>query len=294
MQFTLLINQVKALEWGLNAQQSMLYAFLYELSSWADAIEVGGITYYRISKSKIIRELPLLTDKPDTVYRLLKQLRMAGLVEIDQANGGMVLAITDKGRMWNKSGEALGDPGTVDMPAFSVDKARNKIRGSEKSPSKSGKKSGAGSEKNPTYHITNKSILPDQSGGAALQAVGEFMAPLADQIAAEREIRCRDNFELFCKAYPKDPYGDAAWEIFCEISPDDDLLGWMLRAIGHQRVELAWHRDDKRWVPKPEKWLRQARWKRSPGARVDQYAKGAKASGSENNPVIGHCHGGRS
>lgn len=284
MQFTLLINQVRALEWGLNAQQSMLFAFIYELSSWADAIEVDGLTFYRLSKSKILRELPLLTDKPDTAYRLLKQLETRGLIELGAASGEMVVAITDKGRRWNKSGEDLGEasPGGLN---FAVDKPRKKIRAPEKNPSNLGKKSEPPSEKNPTYQLTNKSILPTSPDGTAAPPVENTLAPFSDQVAADREQRCRAGFELFCKAYPRDPYGDAAWEAFCELSPDDALLDWILRAIAHQRIELGWHRDDGRWVPKPEKWLRQRRWMRSPGARVDQDSGAAMAGGSEKNPA---------
>jgi len=29
MQYTVTINQVKALEWGLNSQQALLFAFVY-------------------------------------------------------------------------------------------------------------------------------------------------------------------------------------------------------------------------------------------------------------------------
>lgn len=284
MQFTLLINQVKALEWGLNAQQSMLFAFIYELSSWADAIDVDGETYYRLSKGKIIRELPLLTDKPDTAYRLLKQLEAAGLIALGLANHEMAVAITDKGRMWNKSGEDLTDSPVGNFD-FSVDKPRKKIRPSEKNPRNVGKKSELTSEKNPTYQITNNQITKSHHHGES-SPVDNAMVGFAEQVDADREARCRASYELFCKAYPRDPYGNAAWEAFCELCPDDTLLDHILRAIAHQRTELAWHRDNGRWVPKPEKWLRQRRWMRSPGARVDQCGEAAPARVSEKNPVV--------
>lgn len=284
MQFTLLINQVKALEWGLNAPQSLLYAFVYELSSWAEAIDVDGLTFYRISKGKILRELPLLTDRPDTAYRLLKQLEVAGLIVLARANSDMVVAITDKGRSWNKSGEDLSDSRVGNL-SFSVDNPRKKIRETEKNPRLLGKKSANTSEKNPTYQITNISNQPDQGATAQQAAVDEPMVSFDDMISADREARFRAGFELFCKAYPRSAVGDAAWEAFCLIEPDESLLDWILRAVAHQRVALSWQNDDGKWVPKPEKWLRQHRWLRSPGVMVDQDGEGGRGRRSEKNPV---------
>lgn len=319
MQFTLLINQVKAVEWGLNAQQSMLFAFLYELSSWADAVEVDGITFYRISKSKILRELPLLTDKPDTAYRLLKQLEAAKLITIGKANDETVVALTDRGRTWNKSDD--DERRTIDMVGASssiagrsrtrhvasgtslpqrcqdgvvesesvnnsVHKPRKKIRASEKYPGHLGKISDPPSEKNPTYQITNNQLTKSHHHGEQ-PAVENSVASLSDRIAADRAERWLSSFDLFCRAYPRDPVGNSAWEAFCEAEPDDALLDWMLGAIADQRIRNQWHRDGGRWVPRPERWLRERRWLRSPGARVDQFAKGSRAGGTEKNPEQG-------
>lgn len=312
MQFSLYINQVKALEWGLNAQQAVLFAFVYELSSWADAIEVDGFVYHRISKGKILRELPLLTDKPDTAYRLLRQLQSAGVLVLGSAHGGMVVALTEAGRAWNKADEEslslfsprapsprsraasrktakatqLNDgahdenvdllpspdvdalPVSVDNP---VDKPRKKIRGSEKNPRSDGKKSEPTSEKNPTYQYTSNQITKScyQSGPSSVDKTG---------------VGCRKRFELFCKAYPRE-VNSLAWDAFNAIRPDDKLVDWMLRAIGEQRIAQKWHRENGRFTPRPERWLKERRWLRSPGARVDQHGEGGEANGSEINPA---------
>lgn len=282
MQFVIFINQSRAIDWGLNPPQSILFAFVYDLHSWADSIEFEGVTYYRISKAKILKELPLLTDKPDTAYRLLRQLETAGLIVVGRANGDMVVALTEKGREWNKSGEDF----PVNKSLFSVDNPRKKIREPEKNPVKDGKKSEKCKGKlGKKSDISNNHIstLPDQSLQDRSGAV-DSLASLDSMIAADREDRFRADFSLFCKAYPRDPYGDEAWKAFCELAPDEGLVGWILRAIAHQRRELAWHRDDGKWVPKPEKWLRQRRWLRSPGARVDQMGERLGLAGAEKNP----------
>lgn len=128
MQFIVTVNQVKALEWGLNAQQAMLFSFIYSVPSWARPIVVEGKTYYMLSKEKIIYELPLLTDKPDTAYRILKALELVEVIELSSTPKITLVRLTEKGRTWNTS---------------------------ENYPSKVGKKSGIGSENSPTNQGTS-------------------------------------------------------------------------------------------------------------------------------------------
>lgn len=128
MQFIVTVNQVKALEWGLNAQQAMLFSFIYSVPSWARPAVVEGKTYYMLSKEKIISELPLLTDKPDTAYRILKALELVEVIELSSTPKITLVRLTEKGRTWNTS---------------------------EIYPSKVGKKSGIGSENSPTNQCTS-------------------------------------------------------------------------------------------------------------------------------------------
>lgn len=149
MQFNVNINQAKALEWELNAQQAMLFAFVYECPSWAKAVTTDDGVYFALAKTKIVEELPLLTDKPDTAYRLLKVLEGKGVIELSSTNSITLVRLTEKGKAWNKKLD-----GSDKYP--SSPKGRKKIRGgSEKSPSQVGKKSELGSEKSPTNHDTS-------------------------------------------------------------------------------------------------------------------------------------------
>ena len=111
MQYTLTINQQKALEWGLNAQQALLFAFVYECPSWAKPMTTPRGTFFALAKAKIIEELPLLTDKPDTAYRLLKQLEEAGVIELSHTAGNVDLVrLTDKGSAWNPYRRGFASP----------------------------------------------------------------------------------------------------------------------------------------------------------------------------------------
>ncbi|OPB16724.1 phage replication protein [Pseudomonas fluorescens] len=151
MQFTVTINQVKALEWGLNSQQALLFAFVYECPSWANPIKTETGIYFALSKAKIVEELPLLTDKPDTAYRLLKALRDAGLIDLGSTSNITLVRLTKKAQEWNRKldgSEKYPTPDAVD--------GRKKIRSaSDKSPIKVGKKFVPRSDKSPTNQGTS-------------------------------------------------------------------------------------------------------------------------------------------
>ncbi|MCP6695884.1 phage replication protein [Pseudomonas donghuensis] len=154
MQFTVTINQAKALEWGLNSQQALLFAFVYGCPSWAKALKTDDGIFFALSKAKIIEELPLLTDKPDTAYRMLKALEEVGLIELSSTSNITLFRLTEKAAEWNKKQD-----GSEKYPTPPQTKGRKKIRStSEKSPSKVGKKSELGSEKSPTNQDTNNQV----------------------------------------------------------------------------------------------------------------------------------------
>lgn len=125
------INNVKSKEWGLNVQEAYLFSWIYELPSWADSVTIKSDVFYFCSKNKIISELPLISDKSDTIYRYLKTLSSKNLVIIKKIDGKDYISITDLGRTWNDS---------------------SKSDYSEINPSKLGNKSELSSEINPTYN----------------------------------------------------------------------------------------------------------------------------------------------
>ncbi|WP_016854768.1 hypothetical protein [Halomonas smyrnensis] len=148
MQFLVAINQTRALEWGLNAQQAMLFAFLHQVPTWAQARQIDGQTFFNISKTKVVDELPLLTDKPDTAYRLMKQLAKAGLIVMTSCDNKTYIRLTEKAIAWNRVQGSEKNP----TP--------------EKSPSQVGKISEPGSEKSPTNQGTNDPTpSPSGAGG---------------------------------------------------------------------------------------------------------------------------------
>ncbi|KXG16701.1 hypothetical protein LT17_02054 [Pseudomonas aeruginosa] len=203
MQFTVTINQAKALEWGLNSQQALLFAFVYECPSWARLVQTPAGDFYALSKAKILEELPLLTDKPDTAYRLLKQIAAAGVIDLSSTATITLVRLTAKGQEWNRKLD-----GSEKYPTQVGEKSD--AGRSEKSPTKIGKKSGvgrkkirSGSEKSPTNQVTSNQVTSNQ--GTNQDIAGEAApAPGGEFVGAEQEPgpRCQIPADM---PGPKDP-----------------------------------------------------------------------------------------
>jgi DNA-binding PadR family transcriptional regulator len=167
MQYTLSINQTKALEWGLNAQQALLFSFVYECPSWCKAVTKDDTVFYALSKQKIVDELPLLTDKIDTVYRLLKQLAAKGVIELSHTSSITLVRLTDIGKTWNHDHK-----GSEKYPS----NGRKNIRGKVGKISEQGrKKIREGSENSPTNQDTSNqdtsNPVDDAGASSSAQAV---------------------------------------------------------------------------------------------------------------------------
>ncbi|PJC87810.1 hypothetical protein CSW98_01400 [Vibrio sp. HA2012] len=136
MRFTLLINQSKSLEWGISYQQAALFSCLYEIQSWAKFEIVDGKPYYWAAKNKILEEIPLIFDKPDTLKRHFIALEKAGLIERVTVRNMPYICITEKGKEWNKTNPNNGE-----------NKAVKKITTSESEDDRAVKNITTGSEK---------------------------------------------------------------------------------------------------------------------------------------------------
>ena len=100
MKYSININQRKAVEWELTSSEAIVFSWIYELASWADKIEYKNKTYYYGSKNKACEELPIISNKRDTMYRLFKSLQGKGLVELITLGKSDYLALTNKGKEW--------------------------------------------------------------------------------------------------------------------------------------------------------------------------------------------------
>lgn len=100
MQYITSINNQKCLEWGINATQGALMAFLFKEAKTAEEEIIDGEVYSHIPKQKVIEELPIFFDKIDTVYRNLKLLHEKKLIKYVKKYRRDYIKIIKSGKEW--------------------------------------------------------------------------------------------------------------------------------------------------------------------------------------------------
>ncbi len=168
MRYNINIDQRFCLEWGLNFAEGAVFGILYNLSSWADPVVIDGQIFYHASRNKVMDELPMLTDKPDTIYRIFKHLSdpQRALIQYEKDGRKDLIRLTDRGKMWNSE----KNPSLADN--------------SENFPAELGKKSEFNSEKNPTDKYTSSiSTTIDNSISNEIEdAPKKFLPPTIEQL----------------------------------------------------------------------------------------------------------------
>lgn len=81
------IDQHNILEYGITTTQEILYSYMRERVKWANTKTINGVIWFSCPVREIINALPILTDKPDTIYRMQKSLKDKGLVQMIKIEG---------------------------------------------------------------------------------------------------------------------------------------------------------------------------------------------------------------
>lgn len=122
----------------LKFEHASLLVLFMKSQTWADTMEYEGKVYYRLNMTKIKSDLPILSDKDDTIYRYIKTLIEKWMVE--------KVPKVDYYRcttLWIE----------YDYHTTTINNNDSQSDESEKNPTPIGKKSE--SEKFPTYNNTN-------------------------------------------------------------------------------------------------------------------------------------------
>ena len=164
MRYTTRINNVRALEWGINMTQAALFDLINECASWASTVTINGVTFYWVSRQLVIEELPLVFRKEDAVYRTLKVLEEKGLVETAKMDGRDYVRITPEGAKWNSH----------DAPETEPRENSRDVREKNRNPRENSRDS---SGKNPTDKDINNQ--------PANQGTNQFDAPARDPAPRE-------------------------------------------------------------------------------------------------------------
>ena len=164
MRYTSSINNVKCVEWGINLAQGQLIDLINQASSWAKPHIVDNELYFWVSRNKVIEEIPVAYQKPDTVYRAIKDLASKGIIDHIKQGRKDLVRLTEKGMTWNVKGTTQGDSKLGNKSDFKGGNSEinpTLSQNSEINPSKLGNKSEKtpeNSEINPTdKNTSNKS-----------------------------------------------------------------------------------------------------------------------------------------
>jgi len=74
MKYSINIDQINSIEWGFNLSEAAVFAYLFNVPTWADPVLIDGKTFYFAARQKTCQDVPLISDKPDTIYRIYKSL----------------------------------------------------------------------------------------------------------------------------------------------------------------------------------------------------------------------------
>lgn len=99
------INQEASLLLGLSIQESILMAWISNLPEWASKVKTLKGVFYLATYEKAAQDLPLLSDKKDTFYRMYRNLEKKGLIEVKKDEKGVLLLITSKSEAYKQLGK---------------------------------------------------------------------------------------------------------------------------------------------------------------------------------------------
>lgn len=144
MRYSLYVNQVKSLEWKLTLSEAIILDYIVRTLAWKSTFYIDGKLYYWISRTKVIQDMPIITEKPDTIYNIFKSLHKKGLIVYLKQNAKDLIHITKKSAGWEFDKNSDLNP--------------NEIDNSDLNPKKLGlesEKDAKNSDLNPTYYNTS-------------------------------------------------------------------------------------------------------------------------------------------
>lgn len=102
MKYQTNIDNLFVFKHKLTLQEGALLDWFIQLHTWADQIIKNNEVYYFASKKYAVKELPNITEKPDTMYRYYKKLETKGFVKIIKSEGKDYIHVTKKCAEWGR------------------------------------------------------------------------------------------------------------------------------------------------------------------------------------------------
>jgi hypothetical protein len=103
--------------------------------------------------------------------------------------------------------------------------------------------------------LDQHSTLEQEGLNLSIQEINQ--KPIAAAKAARKPKATAPGFEEFWGAYPKRRGRGAALAQWNSLKPD---LQVCLNTLRWQRVDVEWTKDNGKWIPWPQKWIKEQRW----------------------------------
>ena len=216
MRYTISIDQTHSIEWGLSLSEAALFSFIYSLPAWAEQIHTKGETWFFASRNKAIDEMPIITDKGDTIYRLYKSLQQKNIIEWQKFGEKDCIKITEKGKQWNSLNTTLGNKS---------ESTRKNIRNK--------------AEKNPTYNSTKNNNTIDNNIGCE----SPISLPSSDAYIVNPFLRQSIHDALNTDSDPKEK--NSAKKEKVEKEPSETYLCFSAFASTYERLAGVTYPSDK-------------------------------------------------
>ena len=214
MKYTISIDQTHSIAWGLSLSEAAMFSFLYSVPAWAEQIFVDNQVWFFASRNKAIDEMPIISDKSDTVYRLYKSLQTKGVIDWKKFGEKDCIRITEKGKQWNSLNTTLGKKS---------EDTRKNIR--------------KNTENNPTYNNTKDNSTINNNKGC------EFINPLPETKINNPFSRQAYHDSLNTDSDPKENF--AKKEKVADREPSETYLCFSAFASTYERLAGVTYPSDK-------------------------------------------------
>lgn len=264
MQYSITIDQKRAIEWGLNLADACVFSLYTKAATWAAPVVMNGDVFYFVCRHKVAEELPILKGKKtaktptaDTIYRINKKLSNLGLIEYRKEGVKDCIKITKKGSLWGRKDEESASE-------INPSKGEN----SEINPNELGNKSESASEINPTYQYN---YIDQRTKDQREEAAKATSAP---QVISEEDIRDFQEQEEQIKKKPRKRFQKPTLEeleiCFQKKFREKKVLGY--EKLGKEEAEKFYNLyESKGWVVGKNKMTS---WRHAVGgwiSRMKQY-----------------------
>jgi uncharacterized phage protein (TIGR02220 family) len=105
MVFNLNIDQEFCLALGLKPTNAEAYvlSYLTKAATWAEPIQIKKQTWYFVSRTKVVADLPWISRKPDTIYRYFTALADKNLIEYQKMGKYDCIRLEEVCQFWGKA-----------------------------------------------------------------------------------------------------------------------------------------------------------------------------------------------